>query len=489
MPDYQESESGLSGLANMELTEEQAIAEFLADPTTHQKEEVDEVVHKPSKSVAPSCRRRSADVDIANVILSPNSPTDLPQISGRRSHRIRRKSLEIYRTSARQKELEQEEVECEVEESDEKCTDIKSSEEGALQSDMTRMEKAVTDNIDSQECLPCHGTGNTEDIGCIVEEGIQPSTSTDTAQATGNKRSRKKVTLSTSLPEPSTTPSDKRKGSKRKREPSVEDIYLNKLWRTQMPKEKAWETIFEQPRVSKFGQEEHQSCKKLKRAVNFDSFYTTARLKKRREKAVRQGWKPMSKKKEAKMSKLVADKIENLDKELVFGKCEKDNVQSKVKNKTVQFAMSVELEGMEGVEMGDDSVFESVSESQDGTSVDQTTSGPIPEPSAPSDVTPSDDQTTAGPVPGPSAPRYMTPIKGASCDQDLDDIFYTPAKSMADLLKYTSAPEDTQTEAAAGKSNTKNQSDSVVVPPGDSFNTPPRTDSQAICYKEFSPDF
>ena len=33
------------------------------------------------------------------------------------------------------------------------------------------------------------------------------------------------------------------------RSPSIEDIYLNKLWRAQMPKEKGWETIHEKPKL------------------------------------------------------------------------------------------------------------------------------------------------------------------------------------------------------------------------------------------------
>ena len=108
----------------------------------------------------------------------------------------------------------------------------------------------------------------------------------------------------------------KTRRGKRKREPSVEDIYQNKLWRTQMPKEKNWETIFEEP-VTKKGREEYQSNKKFKRLCNFDDFYNQNRLKKRRQKALKRGWKPLTKKKEERAGKLVEEKIMALDQQLI----------------------------------------------------------------------------------------------------------------------------------------------------------------------------
>ena len=129
------------------------------------------------------------------------------------------------------------------------------------------------------------------------------------------------VSLNVSVGEsPATTPSGSGKGKtrrgKRKREPSLEDIYQNKLWRTQMPKDKNWETIFEEPK-SKKGHEEYQSCKKYKRLCNFDDFYNQTRLKKRRQRALKRGWKPLTKKKDEKAGKLVEDKLMILDQELM----------------------------------------------------------------------------------------------------------------------------------------------------------------------------
>ena len=83
-----------------------------------------------------------------------------------------------------------------------------------------------------------------------------------------------------------------------------------------MPKEKNWETIFEDP-VTKKGKQEYQSNKKFKRYCNFDDFYNQNRLKKRRQKALKRGWKPLTKKKEQRVEKLVEEKIMALDEQLI----------------------------------------------------------------------------------------------------------------------------------------------------------------------------
>ena len=83
-----------------------------------------------------------------------------------------------------------------------------------------------------------------------------------------------------------------------------------------MPKEKNWETIFEEPKTKK-GREEYQSNKKFKRFCNFDDFYNQNRLKKRRQKALKRGWKPLTKKKEERAGKLVEEKIMALDQQLI----------------------------------------------------------------------------------------------------------------------------------------------------------------------------
>lgn len=83
-----------------------------------------------------------------------------------------------------------------------------------------------------------------------------------------------------------------------------------------MPKEKNWETIFEEP-LTKKGREEYQSNKRFKRFCNFDEFYNQNRLKKRRQKALKRGWKPLTKKKEERAGKLVEEKIMALDQQLI----------------------------------------------------------------------------------------------------------------------------------------------------------------------------
>ncbi len=112
----------------------------------------------------------------------------------------------------------------------------------------------------------------------------------------------------------------KTRRGKRKREPSLEDIYQNKLWRTQMPKEKTWETIYEEPKENKRGGIELLSGRKFRRLCDMEDIPTQVLLnkyKKRRQKAKKRGWKPLSKAKDAKIERLVEEKIMALDCELM----------------------------------------------------------------------------------------------------------------------------------------------------------------------------
>lgn len=108
----------------------------------------------------------------------------------------------------------------------------------------------------------------------------------------------------------------KRKKAK-KREDSVEDIYLNRLWRSQMPvMGKPWETIYETAHVNKKGNEEYCSSRRCKRLLNYDDFYTQAKLKRRRQKATKLGYKPLTKRKNELAEQRVMDKIARLESEL-----------------------------------------------------------------------------------------------------------------------------------------------------------------------------
>ena len=73
----------------------------------------------------------------------------------------------------------------------------------------------------------------------------------------------------------------------------VKDIYLNKLWKSQMPTQKSWETIYEEPRKVS-GVESYVGKSKQKRFLNMEET-NLAKLKKRRVKAAKRGWKRRTK--------------------------------------------------------------------------------------------------------------------------------------------------------------------------------------------------
>ena len=104
---------------------------------------------------------------------------------------------------------------------------------------------------------------------------------------------------------------------------SLADIYNNRLWRSQMPETgKRWTTIAE----------ESDSCSGHSRAavsrtvvdkprtLEVSDFYSKTRMAKRRQKARRQGWKPLRKKKlgeQTVIDELLESKLQALDDELM----------------------------------------------------------------------------------------------------------------------------------------------------------------------------
>ncbi len=83
-----------------------------------------------------------------------------------------------------------------------------------------------------------------------------------------------------------------------------------------MPKDKNWETIFEEPKTKK-GVKEYSSVRKYKRFCDFENFHHQTRLKRRREKALKRGWKPLSKKKQATAERRLEETLLALDQELI----------------------------------------------------------------------------------------------------------------------------------------------------------------------------
>src|SRR6218665_2273869 len=111
-------------------------------------------------------------------------------------------------------------------------------------------------------------------------------------------------------------PKQKKKG-KAVEGPSLEDIYLNRLWKSQMPKDVSFETIPEDPKYNKeTGSLRFFSVRKAKRFFNFDEGPSPSHLKKRKLKAKENHWKPLTKKRDLALSKLLAQKLSQLDGEI-----------------------------------------------------------------------------------------------------------------------------------------------------------------------------
>ena len=94
---------------------------------------------------------------------------------------------------------------------------------------------------------------------------------------------------------------------------TVEDIYLNRLWRSQMPKEKALESILESPTSQ---QHSGKPTKRL-RCLKFDDAPNRTKLRQRRQKAVKNGWKPLTKKQNAFLDSQMACKLAVIDGDLL----------------------------------------------------------------------------------------------------------------------------------------------------------------------------
>ena len=279
-------------------------------------------------------RRRSADFDIssASETLSPDTQ-DLEglnwlesNVPSRRSKRLRRKSLDIYRASISRQREEEEERQRQMAEAE--CESV--GEEPCDEQLFEQLPEQLTEPgpaHEEQVPVESHVEGGLENTGAssLLETPAETAEKTPSTESTGeprrSRRAPKPALTQPAVPEnvgePGPPKAKRARKSKNVNEPSVEEIYLNKLWRTQMPKEKVWETIFEAPKSTKAGTEEYMSHKRFKRHVNFDDFYTTNRLKRRRQKALQLGWKPLTEKRDEIAAANLEEKIFELDRQLI----------------------------------------------------------------------------------------------------------------------------------------------------------------------------
>ena len=412
-------------------------------------------VHTQQTKAKKSRRRSSgADVCLSNILKSPEGVGDnVPELPIRRSKRLRRQSIELYRASIREKEEE------------------------ALMVDSPQpvAPATVENNVELVECVsastgprlqrqanvtepepPLHDANLTEDsrrsqpLATVVE--CVDSDANDSLIATPDLKDTSKSTPRTG------------RGRKRKRETNIEDIYLNRLWRTQMPKEKTWETIYEQPRVSRTGDESYQSNKRFKRAVNFDDFYQYSRLKRRRQKASKQGWKPMSEKREALVEKLVDEHLAKLEEDLTRSQSTVDGRYDRAMCAFLQLGSSGET--IDNAAPCTDDVGDSMALCTTGNDTPASCPGDVAvseglEPVSPAAASPvtSSDATPNVPPKHPHSQNtdssvypFLTPGGSQSDmeDPECDDVFYTPARTVSDLAKFSHL--DTQ-EPGSGDSN------------------------------------
>jgi len=96
---------------------------------------------------------------------------------------------------------------------------------------------------------------------------------------------------------------------------TVEDIYLNRLWRSQMPKEKPLESILESP-ISDSEQSIGKPTRRV-RCLKFDDGPNRTKLRQRRQKAVKYGWKPLTKKQNALLDSQLMCKLAKMDDALI----------------------------------------------------------------------------------------------------------------------------------------------------------------------------
>ena len=188
--------------------------------------------------------------------------------------------------------------------------------------DVITSDKVTTGQGDTVNACPSD-TDTTECPGIVP-----PEECSDSGDAPSDRRSsrRRKCAQRGSIIEVDLSPETPKKKRRQKRgkkpEPvSLDDLYNNRLWRSQMPAEdQRWPTIPEEGNSFSSESESTASAAATRvaskqRAIKFSDFYSKARLTRRRQKARRQGWKPPRRKQvetEA-MEALLVEKLWALD--------------------------------------------------------------------------------------------------------------------------------------------------------------------------------
>ncbi|XP_013405485.1 uncharacterized protein LOC106170237 [Lingula anatina] len=239
-------------------------------------EEEDQKYEKKAKKESRRSKRRSSDFYVMEPTYSVEEElNDIDMIDSveeemetcRKSKRLKRKSIEIFRQSSTPKKDEWDEDDLDTAEETSK---ICSSDDQDMESLPQKESMDVLDEWDSNN--------------------LKSQMSSKCPKEAKGKQTRK------------------RKSS----EPSVEEIYLNKNF--SMPPAKVWETIFENPLKNKAGVELMTSLKKMRRSIQFSEFAAPpSKTKSRHKKALGMGWKPPTKKSLEKIEKLLESKLAALD--------------------------------------------------------------------------------------------------------------------------------------------------------------------------------
>lgn len=100
-------------------------------------------------------------------------------------------------------------------------------------------------------------------------------------------------------------------------EKELEDIYRNRLWKKQMPHDRSWETIYEEPlRVAKNAGVKVQSIARQRRQLNFCDNVPPMKTRRRQQRARKYGWLPFDKQRLLDADSVLQHKLTVLDSEL-----------------------------------------------------------------------------------------------------------------------------------------------------------------------------